>query len=103
MLLDFNHMKEISVEGMNGGNGTVFAKMYMNQSGKIIVSRIAPHSSIGEHIQATSDDINYVLSGVGKAFCDGIEEELHAGVCHYCPIINTGDEDLILFSVVSEK
>ena len=28
-------------------------------------------SSIGLHKHETSDDINYVLSGIGKAICDG--------------------------------
>lgn len=108
MLIDFNAKDEKIIEGMNGGTGKVAAKMFMNSSGKVIVSRLEPGASIGLHTQATSNDINFVVSGRGLAYCDGSEEVLHAGVCHYCPkgssheIINTGSEDLILYTVVQE-
>ena len=48
------------------------------------------------------------LSGSGKAICDGQEEILSAGTCHICKkgsehsIINTGDEYLVLLTVVVE-
>ena len=29
--------------------------------------------------------MNYIISGIGKAFCDGIEEALKPGVMHICP------------------
>ena len=109
MLLDFNAIKEINVSGMNGGTGTMTAKMYMGERGKIIPCSIHPGGSIGLHRHETSDDINYVLSGIGKAICDGQEEPLHAGTCHICKkgsehsIINTGDEDLVLLTVVVER
>ena len=57
----------------------------------------------------TGDDINYVLSGTGKAICDGQEELLSAGTCHICKkgsehsIANIGDEDLVLLTVVVER
>lgn len=108
MLIDFNAKDEKIFEGMNGGKGKVAAKMFMNSSGKVIVSRIEPGASIGLHTQANGNDINFVVSGEGKAFCDGNEEILTAGVCHYCPkgssheIINTGMEDLLLYTVVQE-
>jgi len=47
-----------------------------------------------------------VISGHGRAICDGEEEMLVPGTCHYCrngqahSIINDGDEDLIIFTVV---
>ena len=36
------------------------------------------------HPHETSDDINYIISGTGKAICDGKEEALTAGTCHIC-------------------
>lgn len=36
------------------------------------------------HRHEMSDEINYVISGEGKAFCDGKEEILVAGCCHIC-------------------
>lgn len=82
------------------------AKMYMSENGKIISCSIHPGGSIGLHRHETSDDINYVLSGRGKAVCDGQEEFLSPGICHVCKkgsehsIINTGNEDLVLLTVV---
>ena len=109
MLLDFNNMKEITVPGMNHGTGMMTAKMYMDEQEKIIPCAIHAGGSIGLHQHETSDDINYVLSGHGKAICDGKEEILNKGTCHICKkgsehsIINTVDEDLILITVVIER
>ena len=47
------------------------AKMYMDAQGKIIPCAIHKGGSIGVHGHEASDDINYVLSGNGKATCDG--------------------------------
>lgn len=109
MKIDFNDLKEVTINNMNNGTGEVKAKMYMDKDGKIIYSIIPPHSSIGMHTHNTSDDINYVLEGEGIAICNDIEEELHPGIIHICKkgsshsIINNSDKDLILFTVVSEK
>ena len=109
MLLDFNQMKEVTIPGMNNGTGTMTAKMYMDGQGKIIPCAIHAGGSIGLHKHETSDDINYVLSGTGRAICDGQEEILRAGTCHICrkgsehSIENTGDEDLVLLTVVVER
>lgn len=109
MLIDFNTIKEITVPGMNNGTGSMTAKMYMDERGKIISCTIHPGGSIGIHQHTASDDINYVLSGMGKAICDGKEELLNAGCCHICKkgsehsITNTGDADLVLLTVVVER
>ena len=106
MLIDFNNEEWKTFEGMNGGKGTVSAKMFVNESGRVIVSSIEPGASIGLHTQDSGNDINFVASGKGKAFCNGTEEILTPGVCHYCPkgsahtIINTGTENLVLYTVV---
>ena len=108
MLIDFNAQDERVITGMNGGKGEVAAKMFMNASGKVIVSRLKAGASIGLHTQTSGNDINFVVSGTGRAVCDGSEEILTAGVCHYCPkgsshmIENTGSEDLVLYTVVQE-
>lgn len=109
MLIDFREMKEITMPGMNQGTGTMAAKFYMDEQGKIIPFSIHPGGSIGLHKHETSDDINYVLSGEGKAICDGQEERLCPGTCHICKkgsehsIENTGEEDLVLLTVVMER
>ncbi|HIS24815.1 MAG TPA: cupin domain-containing protein [Candidatus Faeciplasma gallinarum] len=109
MKIDFNNIKETTVSGMNNGSGTMSAKMYMSEHGKIIPCRIHPGGSIGMHKHLTSDDINYVISGEGRAVCDGVCETLSSGVCHVCrkgsehSIVNTGKDDLVLLTVVVER
>ena len=109
MLIDFNNIKEITIPGMNKGTGEMTAKMFMDDGGKVIPCSIHKGGSIGIHKHETSDDINYVLSGTGKAICDGEEEILTTGCCHICKkgsehsIINTGDDDLVLLTVVVER
>lgn len=109
MLVNFNDIQEITVPGMNSGTGTMSARMFMDEQGKIIPCAIHPGGSIGLHKHNTSDDINYIISGTGIAICDGAEEELYAGVCHICKkgsahsIVNTGDTDLVIFTVVVER
>ena len=109
MLIDFNNIKEMTIPGMNSGTGTMTAKMYMDEQGKIIPCLIHAGGSIGLHKHETSDDINYVLSGKGKAICNGEEEILDAGKCHICKkgsehsIINIGNEDLVLLTIVVER
>lgn len=109
MLINFNTIKETTIPGMNNGTGIITAKMYMDEQGKIIPCSIHPGGSIGLHRHETSDDINYVLSGTGKAICDGHEELLCAGTCHVCKkgsehsIINIGRDDLVLLTVVVER
>lgn len=109
MLIDFNGQQERKAPGMNNGTGEMSAKMYMDDNGKIIPCRIHKGGSIGMHKHPTSDDINYIISGTGKAICDGEEELLAAGNCHVCKkgsehsIINTGNEDLVMLTVVVER
>ncbi|MGI6721864.1 MAG: cupin domain-containing protein [Anaerovoracaceae bacterium] len=109
MLIDFNEIEEMTMPGMNNGSGQMSARMYMSDKGKIIPTRIHPGGSIGMHVQNTGDDINYIISGTGRAVCDGQEERLAAGCCHVCPkgsehsIVNTGDDDLVILTVVVER
>lgn len=109
MLIDFNKLPEFQGEKMNGGEGSVFAKMYNDPMNRIIVSRLPKGSSIGTHTHTTGSDINFVVSGIGEAVCDGVPEHLTAGTCHYCPkgsshsITNAGEEDLVLFTVVPQQ
>ncbi|MBQ7433622.1 MAG: cupin domain-containing protein [Lachnospiraceae bacterium] len=106
MWIDFNAIDKMTIPGMNNGTGTMTARMYHNEKYRIIPTAIHPGGSIGSHVQSSGDDLNYIISGTGKAVCDGIEEELKPGVMHICPkgsehsIINTGDEDLVMLTVV---
>lgn len=109
MLIEFDIIEEVTIPHLNGGDGAVSAKMSMQPACKMMVSRLPAGASIGTHRHTTSSEINYVLSGTGKAVCDGAEEILTAGSCQYCPkgsshsIMNTGTEDLVLFTAVPEQ
>ena len=109
MRIDFDETDERRIPGMNGGTGEMSAKLYMDDLRRIIPCKIHVGGSIGMHRHETSDDINYIISGVGMAHCNGQEEALSAGVCHICPkgsehsIINTGTEDLVMLTVVVER
>ena len=109
MKIDFNDMDSMAFPGMNNGTGTMSARMYNDDSYRIIPTAIHPGGSIGNHKQESGDDMNYIISGTGKAFCDGVEEDLRPGVMHICPkgsehsIVNTGEEDLIMLTIVVKK
>ena len=109
MIINFNELNEITMPGMNDGTGTMTARMFNDDNYRIISTIIHAGGSIGMHMQDSGDDLNYILSGTGKAICDGVSEELKPGVMHICPkgsehsIINNGDEDLVILTVVVKK
>lgn len=106
MIIDFNELKEMTIPGMNSGTGQMTVRMYNDEKYRIVPTIIHAGGSIGLHTQNSGDDMNYILSGTGKAICDGVEEKLSAGVMHICPkgsehtIINTSDNDLVMLTIV---
>ena len=109
MKIDFYEYQEIKMPCMNDGTGMMTVKMYKDENYRTIPTRIHKGGSIGLHTQNSGDDLNYIISGTGKAICNGIEEELKAGVMHICPkgsnhtIINTGNDDLVMMTIVVAK
>lgn len=109
MKIDFNEIEKMFLPGMNNGTGMMSAQMYDDEKYRIIPTSILPGGSIGSHLQSSGDDMNYILSGEGKAICNGVEEELKPGVMHICPknsehsIINTGKDDLVMLTIVVKK
>ena len=85
MRIDFNSIDPVTIPGMNGGTGTLTVRMMNDEKYRLISTVLHPHSSIGTHAQSSGDDINYIISGYGKAVCDGKEELLKPGVMHVCP------------------
>ena len=106
MQIDFNDINELTMPGMNNGTGQMTVKMYNDDKYRIVPTVIHAGGSIGLHTQNSGDDMNYILSGTGKAICDGVEEKLSSGVMHICPkgsehtIINTSDNDLVMLTIV---
>lgn len=79
MLIDFSKLDEASLERMDGGAGSIAARMVVNEVGRFVECRVLPGSSIGEHVQKSGNDVNFVVSGRGHAICDGTREELAPG------------------------
>ena len=52
---------------MNNGTGMMTARMYNDEKYRIVSTVIHPHSSIGLHTQHSGDDMNYIITGHGKA------------------------------------
>ena len=100
MRIDFNEIDSVTFPGMNNGTGMMSARMYNDDSYRIIPTAIHPGGSIGNHKQNSGDDMNYIISGTGK---------LKPGVMHICPqgsehsIVNTGEEDLVMLTIVVKK
>ena len=99
MLLSLNSIPETVIPGFKGGTGRTCARIYADESNKIMHGLLPP---------GASSEIIWILSGTGKALCDDTEELLGPGSCHYCPmghrhsLINCGSEDLVFFAVVPE-
>ena len=108
MLLSLNSIPETVIPGFKGGTGRTCARIYADESNKIMHGLLPPGASIGAQVHETSSEIIWILSGTGKALCDDTEELLGPCSCHYCPmghrhsLINCGSEDLVFFAVVPE-
>ena len=108
MRIAFDEMDETVIPQFRGGQKETRARMFFDGQNRIMRGVLIPGASIGLHTHETSSEIIYILSGTGKALCDGVYEDLSAGKCHYCPkghthsLINDGGEDLVFFAVVPE-
>ena len=67
MIIDFNELKKMTIPGMNEGTGMMTCRMYNDEKYRIIPTVIHAGGSIGSHTQNSGDDLNYILSGTGKA------------------------------------
>jgi len=109
MYIDLTKLPITELEHFNGGEKIFRAHMHIDEQNRILLGRLEPGASIGLHTHETSSEIIWFLSGSGKAICDGIEERVAPGGCHYCPkghahtLINDGSEDLTFFAVVPQQ
>lgn len=109
MLIEFEKLPESVVPHFYGGEKEMRARMFSDSLCRIGVGTLLPGASIGEHRHGESAEIVYVLRGRGRAWCDGAEEGLAPGLCHYCPkgsshsMVNDGEEDLVVLTVVPRQ
>ena len=85
MLINFAPIGETVIANFYGGNGNTIAKMFADDSNRIMYGRLEPGSSIGYHQHESSSEIIYILEGTGKVLYDDEEEPVTAGICYYCP------------------
>ena len=108
-MIKFDEIEEKQIPNFHGGEGVTCAAMFVDDVNRIMRGKLSKGCSIGLHRHDTSSEILYVLSGQGQTICDGVEERLSAGDCHYCKkgsqhtLINIGEEDLIFFAVVPQQ
>ena len=74
MKILINEIEELTIPCMNSGTGMLTARMYHDGKYRFIAASVHPGGSIGLHAHPSGDDINYILSGSGKAVYDGREE-----------------------------
>lgn len=106
MRVDFNDVREETVNNFKDGKGSIALKMLTRKDVTFIRARLTPGSTVGMHKHLTDSETIYVISGRGKTVCDGETEVLKAGSVTFCPVgcshclINDGDVDLVFFAVV---
>lgn len=109
MILNFDSIPETVLTGFKGGEGNTAAHMFADSLCRIMRGRLESGASIGLHTHEDSCEIVYCFSGSGKAICDGVEERISAGVCHYCPkghshtVINDGAEEMQFLAIVPQQ
>ena len=85
MLLDFAKIPVEPVANMRGGQGTVLLQKTVQGPVKVMRGVLPPGATIGMHSHETNCEVIYILSGTGQVLCDGVQEPLGPGACHYCP------------------
>lgn len=106
MKIDFDAIEEQEYPNFKGGEGSMFAKMYVDDSLRVINGRLNPGCSIGMHAHEGSCETIYILSGHGTMLYEGNREDMVPGSMSYCPnghshsLVNTGSEPLCFIGVV---
>ena len=106
MRIDFPNIDEVAKPHLRGGEKDTMMKKVEFGPSRVMTIRLVPGASIGEHTHEEDCEVFYFLSGCGKCLYDGKWEPVEPGTAHYCPkghshsLVNSGDEDLVLFAAV---
>ena len=106
-MIRFDELETKVLSNFQGGDGDILAKVFADDTHRIIKSTYAPGVSTGYHLHDVSDEIIFILEGTCKVLHEGKEERLNVGDCSYCKkgeshaVINDGEEDLVMFAVVT--
>lgn len=108
-MIEFEKIETKLLHEFQGGKGDIEAKIYADDLNRIVKSIYAPGVSTGYHLHKDSSEIIFILSGSCKVICEGKEEHLVTGNCHYCKkgeshaVINAGNENLVMYAVISNQ
>lgn len=108
MKINFEGIEKTVIYNFYGGQKATIAKMFKDDYCKIMLGRLEPGASIGEHTHNTSSEIVFILKGECTVIYDDHRECIKAGQSHYCPlghthsVMNLTDEDVEFFTVVPE-
>ena len=108
MQIDFDSIPQEEIPNFRGGDGVFRIRSGVFEGTKVMRSVLPSGSSIGVHKHDGNCEVMFFVSGTGKAICDGKEERIAPGVCHFCPegsshgIINDGPEDLVMYAAITE-
>jgi mannose-6-phosphate isomerase-like protein (cupin superfamily) len=96
----FDNIKELAKEN-NNFRHVIFTGVHS----QLVLMSLLPSEEIGEETHATSDQILFIVDGTGEAVVDGEATSITKHSVVYVPantkhnIINTGDEDMKLYTV----
>ena len=108
MKIDFNAMEAKRIPNFKGGEKDLIAKIFADESGKVIYGQLEPGATIGLHTHDTSSEVIYMLDGIGTVVTDGVEETLEPGTATYCKkghthtLQNRSDSIITFLGVVPE-
>jgi mannose-6-phosphate isomerase-like protein (cupin superfamily) len=97
----------VNIERATIANSNYRKVLHTTKQLQLVLMSIPPKEDIGEETHSRTTQFIRVESGTGKAIIDGKEYDLQDGMSIIIPapashnIINTGDEDLKLYTIYS--
>lgn len=108
MTLNWAEIPEKEMIHFKGGEGSTFAKVWADDTIRLMLGRLPVGSTIGEHVHVTNHETCYIVSGTARFFIDDVPEVVPAGMTHHCPqgrrhrCENAGETDLVMMCVIPE-
>ena len=110
MILKYDDIPLVHLPAFKGGEKELAANMFFDGTNRIFRGRLVPGASIGVHTHEDSCEVINVVSGTGVLLEEGMEHEVTAGDCLYCPeghshsLVNSSeDEDLVFYAAVPKQ
>jgi len=110
MILKYDDIPLVHLPAFKGGEKELAANMFFDGTNRMFRGRLVPGASIGVHTHEDSCEVINVVSGTGVLLEEGMEHEVTAGDCLYCPkggthsLRNPSDaqEDLVFLATVCQ-